>query len=69
MLNNAGIMPLDKYYEQSLQDKYDIIDTNIKGVINGMDAVLPSMIKENSGTIINISSTAGRFYLWRSLSL
>lgn len=61
MLNNAGIMPLDKYYEQSLQDKYDIIDTNIKGVINGMDAVLPSMIKENSGTIINISSTAGRF--------
>lgn len=61
MLNNAGIMPLDKYYEQSLQDKYDIIDTNIKGVINGMDAALPSMIKENSGTIINISSTAGRF--------
>lgn len=61
MLNNAGIMPLDKYYEQSLQDKYDIIDINIKGVINGMDAVLPSMIKENSGTIINISSTAGRF--------
>nr|WP_307928830.1 hypothetical protein [Mycoplasmopsis bovis] len=38
MLNNAGIMPLDKYYEQSLQDKYDIIDTNIKGVINGMDS-------------------------------
>lgn len=61
MLNNAGIMPLDKYYDQSLQDKYDIIDTNIKGVINGMDAVLPSMIKSNRGTIINISSTAGRF--------
>ncbi|MBD4755881.1 SDR family NAD(P)-dependent oxidoreductase, partial [Xanthomonas citri pv. citri] len=61
MLNNAGIMPLDKYYDQSLQDKYDIIDTNIKGVINGMDAVLPSMIKANRGTIINISSTAGRF--------
>ncbi|AEM68891.1 short chain dehydrogenase family protein [Mycoplasma putrefaciens] len=61
MINNAGIMPLDKYLDQPLEQKYDILDINIKGVINGMDVVLPSMLKQNHGTIINISSVAGRY--------
>ncbi|UWD34665.1 SDR family oxidoreductase [Mycoplasma cottewii] len=61
LINNAGIMILDKYIDQNIQQKYDMIDINIKGVINGMDAVLPSMIKQNHGTIINISSVAARY--------
>ena len=61
MLNNAGIMPLDLYTDQSLADKYATLDVNVKGVINGMDVVLPNMIKRKTGTIINISSIAGRY--------
>ncbi|WFQ91165.1 SDR family oxidoreductase [Mycoplasma feriruminatoris] len=61
LINNAGIMPMDQYVDQSLEDKYNTLDVNIKGVINGMDAVLPSMLKQNHGTIVNISSVAGRY--------
>ncbi|ACU78507.1 SDR family oxidoreductase [Mycoplasma mycoides] len=61
LINNAGIMPMDQYVDQSLEDKYNTLDVNIKGVINGMDAVLKSMLKQNHGTIINISSVAGRY--------
>ncbi|WP_434328852.1 SDR family oxidoreductase [Mycoplasma capricolum subsp. capricolum] len=61
MINNAGIMILEKYKDQSIEDKYKMMDVNVKGVINGMDAVLPSMLKQNHGTIVNISSVAGRY--------
>ncbi|WP_434328857.1 SDR family oxidoreductase [Mycoplasma capricolum subsp. capricolum] len=61
LINNAGIMPMDQYVDQSLEDKYNTLDINVKGVINGMDAVLPSMLKQNHGTIVNISSVAGRY--------
>ncbi|WP_434324414.1 SDR family oxidoreductase [Mycoplasma capricolum] len=61
LINNVGIMPIDQYVDQSLEDKYDTLDVNVKGVINGMDAVLPSMLKQNHGTIVNISSVAGRY--------
>ncbi|PTD31184.1 SDR family oxidoreductase [Mycoplasma leachii] len=61
MINNAGIMILEKYKDQSIEDKYKMIDVNVKGVINGMDAVLPSMLRQNHGTIVNISSVASRY--------
>ncbi|KEZ20505.1 SDR family oxidoreductase [Mycoplasma capricolum] len=61
LINNAGIMPMDQYVDQSLEDKYNTLDINVKGVINGMDAVLQSMLKQNHGTIVNISSVAGRY--------
>ncbi|QVJ96567.1 SDR family oxidoreductase [Mycoplasma mycoides subsp. capri] len=61
LINNAGIMILEKYQDQKLEDKYNMIDINIKGVINGMDAVLKSMLKQNRGTIVNISSVAARY--------
>lgn len=47
-------------------DKQDIgewermIDVNIKGILTGTKSVLPDMIKRNEGTIVNISSIAGR---------
>ncbi|PYF43733.1 SDR family oxidoreductase [Metamycoplasma alkalescens] len=61
MINNAGVMYLEKYHKQNQDEKYDMLDTNIKGVLNGMDAILPSMLERNHGTIINISSVAGRY--------
>lgn len=60
LVNNAGIMLLGKPYAQDVTEWNDMIDTNIKGVLNGIHCVLDSMKKSNSGTIINISSLAGR---------
>ncbi len=37
-----------------------MIDVNIKGVLYGVAAVLPAMLKRGSGHIINVSSIAGR---------
>jgi len=36
------------------------VDVNIKGVLNGVGAVLPGMLERKEGDIINISSDAGR---------
>lgn len=61
LINNAGIMPLDKIYNLDLKTQHDMIDVNVKGVLNGMNIVLNDMKNSKSGTIINISSTAGRW--------
>lgn len=61
LINNAGIMPIDWFVIQDRKDKMDMIDINLKGVINGMDTVLSEMIKLKSGTIVNVSSVAGKW--------
>lgn len=60
IINNAGVMLLGELEYQSQDEWNRMIDTNIKGVINGMQAVLPSMRERKTGTIINISSLAGQ---------
>ena len=60
LINNAGVMPLS-FLKNLHQDEWDrMIDVNIKGVLNGIAAVLPSMRERKAGDIINISSDAGR---------
>ena len=60
LINNAGVMPLS-FLKNLHQDEWDqMIDVNIKGVLNGIAAVLPGMTERKSGDIINISSDAGR---------
>lgn len=62
LINNAGLMPLS-YIEKLKTDDWDqMIDVNIKGVLNGVAAVLPTMRKNKSGHIINISSSAAHRY-------
>ncbi|AGM26384.1 short-chain dehydrogenase/reductase SDR [Spiroplasma syrphidicola EA-1] len=61
LINNAGIMALDYFTDLSLDQQYEMIETNLKGVINGINLVLPQMKKAHHGTIINISSVAGRY--------
>lgn len=59
LVNNAGIMPLS-FMKNCHEDEWDrMIDVNIKGVLNGIGAVLPTMQAQNRGHIINISSVAG----------
>jgi NAD(P)-dependent dehydrogenase (short-subunit alcohol dehydrogenase family) len=58
--NNAGIegdiKPITEY---SLESFRKVIDVNVVGVFLGMKHVLPVMLKQNKGSIINTASIAG----------
>ncbi|MET1533209.1 SDR family oxidoreductase [Burkholderia sola] len=59
MLNNAGLMP-SSMLERLHVDEWDrMIDVNLKGVLYGIAAALPHMIRQKGGHIINVSSVAG----------
>lgn len=59
MLNNAGLMPLAPL-EMLKTDEWDqMIDVNLKGVLNGIAAALPHMKEQKSGHFINVSSVYG----------
>lgn len=60
IVNNAGRMLLGDITTQDPAEWQEMYNTNVIGLLNGMQAVLPSMIEQNSGTIINISSIAGK---------
>ncbi|CAF0806385.1 unnamed protein product [Adineta steineri] len=60
LVNNAGVMLLGKVQTQNPEEWQRMFDVNLMGVLNGTHAVLPSMIERRGGTIINISSIAGR---------
>ncbi|ULO09562.1 SDR family oxidoreductase [Paenibacillus sp. 19GGS1-52] len=59
LINNAGIMPVSMLSELKVQEWDQMIDVNIKGVLYGIAAVLPTMREQQSGHIINLSSVAG----------
>lgn len=60
LINNAGLaLGLDKAYLASPTDIDTVIDTNIKGMLYITSAIVPSMLKNNSGHIVNIGSIAG----------
>ena len=61
LLNNAGLaLGRDNFDEASVDDWERMIDTNLKGLLYVSKAVLPYMIANNRGHIINIGSTAGK---------
>ncbi len=62
LLNNAGLASgLAKVHEGDPEDWDRMIDTNLKGLLNVSRAILPLMVKRNSGHVINIGSTAGHW--------
>jgi NADP-dependent 3-hydroxy acid dehydrogenase YdfG len=60
IINNAGVMLLGNMATQDYKEFKQMLDVNVQGLLNGINIVLGSMIKRNTGTIINISSIAGR---------
>lgn len=56
IINNAGIMPLSLMSSMKVEEWDAMVDVNIKGVLNGVAAVLPEMTARGSGHIINIAS-------------
>lgn len=59
LVNNAAIAPSMPFVEMSDEVRDSVIDVNIKGVWNCTKAVIPSMVKQKYGKIINISSVTG----------
>jgi 3-oxoacyl-[acyl-carrier protein] reductase len=60
LVNNAGVGIFGPIHEQSEQDWDAVHSTNLKSVFLVSRAVIPGMIRRNSGDIVNISSLAGR---------
>lgn len=59
LINNAGIAKFGGFLELDVEEWERIIQVNLLGMYYVTRAVLPTMIEQKSGDIINISSTAG----------
>lgn len=60
LFNNAGIARLGDIGEQAPEEWDESIDINIKGVMNALHPFINSMKERKHGTIVNMSSIAGR---------
>jgi NADP-dependent 3-hydroxy acid dehydrogenase YdfG len=60
LINNAGVMLLGEVSSQDPKEWMQMINTNILGMLNGIHIVLKDMCQRENGTIINVSSVAGR---------
>ncbi|EEX32443.1 MULTISPECIES: SDR family oxidoreductase [Vibrio] len=60
LVNNAGVMLLGQIDTQDATEWKRMFDVNVLGLLNGMQSVLAPMMERNSGTIINVSSIAGK---------
>jgi NADP-dependent 3-hydroxy acid dehydrogenase YdfG len=58
LVNNAGVMPASFFRNLHETEWHEMVDVNVKGVLNCVGAVLPTMIAQRGGHIINLSSTA-----------
>lgn len=62
LVNNAGLASgFGKLQDGNIDDWETMIDTNVKGLLYLTRAILPQMIKRNTGHVINIGSIAGHY--------
>ncbi|WP_135451853.1 SDR family oxidoreductase [Mycobacterium sp. DL99] len=59
LFNNAGIGVAGEVDSYTLDDWNDVFDVNLRGVVHGIQAVYPIMIRQRSGHIVNTASMAG----------
>ena len=59
LVNNAGIAVRGGVESTPIEEWDRCLDTNAKGVFLGMKFAIPAMLENNSGSVINISSTSG----------
>lgn len=60
LVNNAGVMLLEPLESADRDNLRQMIEVNLLGLMNLTHAALPTMQAQDSGHIVNISSTAGR---------
>lgn len=59
LINNAGIGHVGTVLETSYENMQSLLQVNLMGAFNMSKAVLPNMIENESGSIINMASIAG----------
>jgi 2-dehydro-3-deoxy-L-rhamnonate dehydrogenase (NAD+) len=61
LINNAGITgPTAELWNYNVEDWTKIIEINLTGTFNCCKLIVPSMIKNNYGRIVNVASVAGK---------
>lgn len=60
IVNNAGIMPIGPFVDETDATAQRMIDINLHGVIYGTKLAMPGMMRRGSGHIVNIASQAGK---------
>jgi NAD(P)-dependent dehydrogenase (short-subunit alcohol dehydrogenase family) len=61
LINNAGVMAIEPFHEQSDEISDRMLDVNLRGPMLGMKLAIPGMLARGRGHIVNVVSTAGRF--------
>ena len=59
LVNNAGVMPLGPLQDETEHMRDLVLDVNVRGVLNGMQAVCANMVARGHGHIVNVASMAG----------
>ncbi len=63
LVNNAGVMPLSPLAALKRDEWKRMVDVNIHGVLNGIAAVLPRFVAQQSGHVINVASIAAHMVM------
>jgi NAD(P)-dependent dehydrogenase (short-subunit alcohol dehydrogenase family) len=63
LVNNAGIMDSAKLQDITLEQWHRIVDINFWGVVYGCHAFIPMLVRQKSGYVLNMASSAGLFAL------
>lgn len=61
LVNSAGLaLGMEKVYESDPNDWDRMLDTNVRGVLNTIHAIVPGMVKRGDGFVVNIGSNAAK---------
>jgi NAD(P)-dependent dehydrogenase (short-subunit alcohol dehydrogenase family) len=61
LFNNAGVGVVGEARLYALEDWYRVLDVNLRGVIHGVQAAYPVMLRQGFGHLLNTASFAGLF--------
>lgn len=60
LVNNAGVLTKGPFTDMTPKDWARVVDVNLTGTFNCSHSVVPEMVKQGEGRIVNVSSMAGR---------
>ena len=60
LVNNAGVLLASPFTDANVEEWTRMVQVNVNGVLHGVGAVLPAMLEQGGGHIVNLGSVAGR---------